>query len=106
MTSEVKLQWRVVVGTDADGDATRGHYVEDTDGNGIAFAQQSPEHARLIAAAPAMYEALTDARDAVASLDEDALGLVEKEPHHWWPIRDELLSNIDAALRKARGESP
>jgi hypothetical protein len=41
---------------------------------------------------------LGDARNAIASLDEGALGYFEKAPHHHWPLRDELLANIDKAL--------
>lgn len=47
---------------------------------------------------------LKDARDAIASLDQAALGFANGtssmgEPMQW-PIRDELLEKIDAALAK------
>ena len=49
-----------------------------------------------------LVEALTDAREAIASLDVGALGW-GSEPHELlgvnrYPFRDELLHNIDAAL--------
>ena len=59
-----------------------------------------------------LYEALIDARAAIESLDEDALGTVPAVDEHTgeailgYPIKDELLSSIDAALAKARGEQP
>lgn len=64
-------------------------------------------NARLIAAAPELYERLKEARDAIASLPEYALGGEDiLHPHDGevlghYPIRDELLSNINAALSKA-----
>ena len=49
--------------------------------------------------------ALTDARAAIASLPEDALGMAGvstgdflNPQSHEWPIRDELLAKIDKAL--------
>ena len=65
-------------------------------------------NARLIAAAPELYQRLTEAREAIASLDDGALGWGE-EPHgmlgkNIYPIKDELLHYIDAALAKARGD--
>lgn len=65
------------------------------------------EIAHLIAAAPEMYEALNDARDAIALLDVGALGWekVYQPPNSYkYPLRNELLHNIDLALAKARGE--
>lgn len=59
-------------------------------------------NARLIAAAPELYEALENARDAIASLDENAFGRAGNDEHEW-PIRDEMLHHIDEALNKARG---
>lgn len=48
-------------------------------------------------------EALEDARDAIASLPEDALGMEPVqggfgELIRWDPIRDELLAKINRAL--------
>ena len=67
----------------------------------------SEANARLIKQAPAMLKRLEEARDAIASLDEDALGsgtasVMGSEEH--WPIRDELLDYINKTIRKARGE--
>lgn len=60
-------------------------------------------NARLIVAAPAMFEALKDAERAIASLPEDALGyandLAERER---WPIKEELLHKIRSALSQAQ----
>lgn len=55
-----------------------------------------------IAAMPAtgqtgLRDALGDAREAIASLEEDVFGFVE-DGRCWWPIRNELLAKIDAAL--------
>jgi hypothetical protein len=48
-----------------------------------------------------LVKALDDARSAIASLPEDALGMANDDAGQW-PIRDELLSNIDAALSQVR----
>lgn len=67
-------------------------------------------NARLIASAPELYERLKEARDAIASLPEYALGGESIYSSHTgeivgdYPIRDELLHHIDAALSKAAGE--
>jgi len=74
------------------------------------YGDESEANARLISAAPELYERLKEARDAIASLPEYALGGENiVHPHDGevvghYPIRDELLSNIDAALSKAAGE--
>lgn len=56
-----------------------------------------------------LVKALASARDAIASLDEDALGIDwQGDPEvatQSWPIRDELLHYIDAALAKARSDT-
>ena len=69
-------------------------------------------NARLIAAAPDLLAALTDARETIGALPIDALGeggCVECSPdgecgQMVWPLRDELLDKINAAIAKARGE--
>lgn len=67
-------------------------------------------NARLIASAPELYERLKEARDAIASLPEYALGGESIYSSHTgeivgdYPIRDKLLHHIDAALSKAAGE--
>ena len=54
----------------------------------------------------ALVEALEEAREAIASLPEDGLGMAQiafgTTGVDVYPIRDELLSNIDVALSKAR----
>lgn len=59
------------------------------------------EAAKLIAAAESRVSrlegALKDARSAIASLDDEALGWANDDANQW-PIKHELLSNIDAAL--------
>jgi hypothetical protein len=52
------------------------------------------EHEALLKCA----EALRDSERAIASLPEEALGMGEREPGGWWPLRDELLTNIREAL--------
>ncbi len=47
--------------------------------------------------------ACIDARRAIASLDIEALGVAEDGPREW-PVRDELLSVLDAAIEKAHGK--
>jgi hypothetical protein len=82
-------------------------------GQAIAKEREFAEataNARLIAAAPELFEALSDSRAAIASLAEDTFGEVILEyddngyPVCGYPVRDELLAKIDAALAKARGE--
>ncbi len=46
-----------------------------------------------------LHKALTDARNAIASLDRDILGIGGDGLTHW-SIRDELVANIDAALEE------
>ena len=65
------------------------------------------EISRLIAAAPELLQRLEDARNAIASLDEDALGYAPGDFDigvNPWPLKDELLYRIDEAIRKAKGE--
>ena len=78
-------------------------------------AKNWQEYANLIVTAvntyPAVAElvkALEDSRAAIASLQEYALGGAEVEhtdgsgPAYQYPIRDELLSNINSALTRFR----
>ena len=66
--------------------------------------------AYLIAAAPEMLEALEDARRLIADLPIDAMGAGEttitgpdgEASLMRWPIRDELLDKVNAAIAKAR----
>ena len=96
------------------------HYQEDSDaythivrgptGKIIASTAQNSSgeaeaNARLIAAAPEMEKCLKDARNAIASLDKGALGWAHTEyGEPMYSFRDELMHNIDGALKKARGE--
>ena len=64
-------------------------------------------HVELMEYAAKLEAALRDARAAIASLPEDALGMAGVTTgdflfpqSHEWPIRDELLAKIDAALSK------
>jgi hypothetical protein len=83
--------------------------IDDLGYDGLYINPKSAD-AALIAAAPTMAEALGDARRAIASLDEYALGGGEVidtstgESIGQYPIRDELLAKIDAALSLAKGE--
>ena len=66
---------------------------------------EAKANADLMAAAPEMEKCLKDARDAIASLDEGALGWAHtEEGEPMYPYRDELLHNIDEALAKAHGK--
>ncbi len=57
---------------------------------------------RLFRAAPELLKRLKDARAAIASLPDDALGIVTAgtERYHWY-IKDELLHYIDVELANA-----
>ena len=46
----------------------------------------------------ALLEALEDARGAIDSLEDDALGRTEVKGRYSWPIKAELLSKIDRAM--------
>lgn len=62
-------------------------------------------NARLIAAAPTLYEALSDAERAIDSLERDDLGgIFDGHGAQIGTVRDELLAKVRAALSKARGE--
>lgn len=62
------------------------------------------DNAALIAAAPELFARLRNARHAIASLPDDALGIaMESNGEAGWPIKDELLSYIDAAIAKVEG---
>lgn len=80
-------------------------FVIGTPGKACHDDPEQEANARLIAAAPELYEALSDVRKAIASLDEYALGGVTYEDGYGGftqhGIRDEMLAKIDAALSRA-----
>jgi len=60
----------------------------------------------LILAAPDMLAALKAAREAISTLDVDALGVATCDYNGapcQYPIRDELLDNLNKAIAKAEG---
>jgi NTP pyrophosphatase (non-canonical NTP hydrolase) len=64
-------------------------------------ARSDPDTRQLVEQRDALREALRDARSAIASLDIDDLGWsAARNEFDGWPIRDELLAKIDAALAK------
>ena len=72
------------------------HYVEPGDPSICEVAADALE---------ARDELLQKVREAVASLPEDALGFDDRQnylcdPHPPYPLRNELLSEIDAALKE------
>ena len=74
----------------------------------FVVACHSKANARLIAAAPELLQRLEDARNAIASLDEDALGYASGDFDigvNPWPLKDELLYRIDEAIRKAKSHA-
>lgn len=50
----------------------------------------------------ALLEALEDARNAIDSLDECALGIATGSDGFQWPIKVELLNKINKAIRIAK----
>ena len=72
---------------------------------GLDDQRDAKANAKLWAASPLLLKRLQDARKAIASLPADILGMeVEPGTGHWF-YRDELLSNIDKAIAKAKGEA-
>lgn len=82
----------------------------------VAFRENARTALRAIARAEAaeaesarLREALTEARKALQIIDEGALGWVRRENEHGepleWPIRDELVSKIDAALNGGKDDA-
>ena len=59
--------------------------------------------AQLAAAAPELLKRLKEARAAIASLPDDALGVAGSDRYQW-PIKAEFLSYVDDAIAKAEGE--
>jgi len=61
------------------------------------------ENKRKLDAFDDLLASLKDARDAIASLPPDTLGYA-RDGLIGWPIKVELLTNINANIAKARGE--
>lgn len=79
--------WQRASGATEDQPVARVQPVESTQQN-EPNDDERVEYERLV-------KALRNAREAIARLDEDALGRDQREG---WPYRDELLAEIDAAL--------
>lgn len=64
-------------------------------------------NARLTEAAPDLLAACEQARKAIQSLPEDALGYEYEQTgpddYDGWPLRDELLDQLKKAIARARG---
>jgi hypothetical protein len=78
--------------------------VDEADGpHGIFQRPRNPDGIAAATRIEQLRKALETAREAIASLPEDVLGMVNL-PDGWtgkpliYPIRDELLASIDAAL--------
>ncbi len=65
----------------------------------LRYAEQGNE---AMTTSSKLREALQDARDAISSLPEDALGYVDGVAARW-SIKAELLHNIDQALQATEG---
>lgn len=94
---ERRDDWRV---EGARGDELVELYASDGADEPTSFP--SAANAHLIAAAPELYAVLKQSERAIQSLDIDALG-ESGTIEDTWPLRDELLHYITAALAKAEG---
>lgn len=87
-------------------DMTRERLDAIIERNTSVWGPCSKDVADLIAAVEELVGALEESRKAIASLDEDALGMnSDGDPDvpggmRVWPIRDELLHNINATLSR------
>ena len=94
---------RLYAGEDNKPDASDGFSI-----TGIVH----PNDAHLIAAAPELLAALKEALCAIVTLDEGALGFADDMMDQvtgegiLYPLRDELIAQIDAAIAKATGVKP
>lgn len=91
-TSKFSGPWHVI--TDSQGYESIHHATADDGGTGdiVATCFQDAEHARLIAAAPELYEALEATRDALAKLLTDSGYIL---------AHSAALAQADAALAKS-----
>lgn len=88
--------------------AVDGHVYDEYDSDSATIDFSNEADARLIEAAPDMFQTLECARMAVAKADIGAMGW-GAEPHETLgqnvlSMRDELLNLIDAAIAKARAQ--
>ena len=87
---------------------TNNKHTMNLDGPWYPSQEQIDEfhaNARLIVKAPVLLKRLEEAREAIASLDDHALGMTfDPRAGYQWAIKAELLSNIDEAINEARGE--
>jgi hypothetical protein len=71
----------------------------------VIYQSITPEmcaaNARLIAAAPELFEALTD---CVAVLTDPVVGTIYHDEPDWYGALDKAVTKARAALKKARGE--
>lgn len=81
--------------------------------NAVTFHQrhqgdEDRANARLIAAAPELFDVANDALDAMLTLDDGALGYADgpmdaEGKGYTYPIKDELIAKLTAAIAKAKG---
>ena len=70
----------------------------------VVYGPDKEDNANLIAAVTELLARLKQARDAIASLPGDALGVeVAGDGRSHWHIKDELMGYIDAAIAQAEG---
>lgn len=82
-----------------------GLTVYDTCLDGVASTHAAAD-AHLIAAAPELLEALQHAVGVIeAHVPKDALGMEGNPQDGMWPLLEEYLHHMKAAIAKARGQS-
>lgn len=78
--------------------------VHKADGHQVNFGSDkadAEEYCAALNCRDALVKALTEARAAIAAVPMEALGYASAENNQaHWPIRDELLHNINEALAK------
>ena len=114
MRRAVEAAFKDVAGVEAEFNFSGwGYQLEEMELAVVENRQPSEEHYRkwrMQDAAPEMLAALEEARRAIVSLDEGALGYVDGMADAntgegiIYPLRDELLAQMDSAIRKATGE--
>lgn len=110
-TTKFSGPWHVV--NDSQGFDNIHHAPADDGDTGdiVATCYQDSEHVRLIAAAPELYEELTEARTTLSVLRTQIMVEIGRCPDpsesRWEGVPEKLkerIDGIDAALAKARGE--